>query len=144
MTPIQYADDLYAKSSSVENGYDKATLNEIFIGEVYFSIYHSSREYSATHPHVDAIDIAFKSRWLSKIKKGSIKPASFGNHAAQSKLFGCSKRNKSTAKVVEAKLLPALTRNTRRKSFFRWSNASSVMIVKTTQSGVPYLQLFRH
>lgn len=45
MTPMQYADDLYAKSSKVADAYEELTLNNIFIEEVDSSICHSLREY---------------------------------------------------------------------------------------------------
>lgn len=87
MTPMQFADDLYAKSCKVANTYEEATLNDVFIEGVGSFICHSLREFWDTHQHADVIDIAFKAQALVAIQKGSLKAASSDNHATQSKHF---------------------------------------------------------
>lgn len=82
MTPIQYANDLYAKLCKVSDVYDKTILNDIFIDEVDSSICHCIRYFWATHLHVDLTDIAIKTQSLQANQKGSVNPTLSGNYAA--------------------------------------------------------------
>lgn len=53
MKPIQYAEDLNAKSCKGAKVYDHSTLNEIIMEGVTSSVYHSLGEYWSTPSHVD-------------------------------------------------------------------------------------------
>lgn len=64
MTPMHYADALYAKSCKVADIYDELTLNDIFIKSFDSSLCHSLQEYRVLNPQADRTDIAFSAQLL--------------------------------------------------------------------------------
>lgn len=101
MSPMPYADDLYAKFCKLTDVYNKSTLNKIFIVGVDLSICQRLREYWATHPQTDVTDTAFKAQSLLGIQKGATKPANTNNHDASNQTYGRRARNKPSAHSIE-------------------------------------------
>lgn len=71
ITPQQYADEIAAKSCKVAKVYDESTLNNVFIGAVESSIRHKVRNYWATHPKADLMNIVFQAELLLATQKRS-------------------------------------------------------------------------
>lgn len=73
MTLQQYANDIIAKSFKVADVYDKTKLNPVFIDDIDSSIWHSLRNFCATHLQDDLTDIAFHAKSLPALQKRSRK-----------------------------------------------------------------------
>lgn len=61
-TPMNYFNDIYAKSYKVADVYDKSTTKDVFIAAADPFICRSVRKYCATHPPADDTDTAIQTK----------------------------------------------------------------------------------
>lgn len=113
MTPFQYADDLYARSSKVEDANDESTLNNISMEYVEPSIFHSLQEDWASNPQSDHTYIVFKVQPLLATKKESSKPTHTENPKATAKHFAGRIWHFKMANVVDAGFTTSPSRSSR-------------------------------
>lgn len=102
MTPMQCAEDLYAKTFKVAEINCESMLNNVFIEEVDSSICHGLREQWATNPHANVTYIPFKAQSLLATQKDTVKQPTSGNQTAAAKLFSRRNCNEHSANAVDA------------------------------------------
>lgn len=102
MKALQYGEALFAKAIRVGDVFDKGTLNEKFIEEVHESIRLSLREYWATQPHADLIDLAFRAQYLIAIQGWSTTMNQLQQNAGTKKYQPCRQWGKNTVNVVDS------------------------------------------
>lgn len=89
--------DLYMDSFKITDVFDEYSLNDIFIAEVDFSIWHSSRKFSASNQQAKLTNTVFKAQLLLVIQKDNTKPAYTRIQNSVVKPFAKSNRHNKTA-----------------------------------------------